>query len=306
MASWIPFHEELRKRRELSRVARMIYLEISHEARAGRGTFRIRSDLPLLDAVHDALGGGRKERRELTEAWPQLTATSPADPDPLVKVDDSRGARRIVVESWGELFGGDTSAERMRKSREKRNPLRNGDVTGDEQVRNGDGPTGQEITGQDRTGEERRGDAGEPLPPPPVSERCAMIVETLRQHRDLFGSLAFAEVLPYAERIDREIVTMITAGPRDLWPDLPSEIAGWVTNARTKREGRSCSALASLGHVESFARIRIRERPGKAREERDRARAPAWNGRKAGPPPPGGHDFDFELERQRRLTEGGT
>lgn len=64
--TWTPFHEELRQgaKRGLSRATRFIFLELSLESREGCGWIRSPVGMTDLDALHDILGGNKKEGPE--------------------------------------------------------------------------------------------------------------------------------------------------------------------------------------------------------------------------------------------------
>lgn len=123
MASWVKFHEELTKgaKRALTRATRFIYMELSLRARPKRGVIDLRPDVSVVDAIHEELGGGTRERREVAEAWPRLS-TAPDGEDAMVVLHEGPGWRRLVLPSWESWNTVDVSTERVRKHRDaKRN-----------------------------------------------------------------------------------------------------------------------------------------------------------------------------------------
>lgn len=104
------------------------------------------------------------------------------------------------------------------------------------------------------------------------TERAILVGRTISAHADLFCSLTKQEIAPYVERIEKELAKVAFHNPGDVWPDLESEVDGWVSHARKKSEGRAWSPTQTLNEVESFARTRCRERKAVAESERARRR----------------------------------
>jgi len=161
--SWIPFHEELRKgsKRGLPRAVRFVYLELAQEAR----TFHGRIPLPRgfkddVDAIHDMLGGNR---REIALA---LEALSEPDDDgrPMISLETERGRKVLVVVSFDRWTKVASSAERMRRLRETRSQsspevTNRCDVTSDEQRPSQVTPTVHNRTEQNNTAQHSDGAA---------------------------------------------------------------------------------------------------------------------------------------------------
>jgi len=139
---WVKFHAELTQgaKRALPRATRFIFMELSLKSRKKRGTLDVRHDLPLVDAIHDVLGGGAKEKREIAEAVPYLT-TAPDGDDAMVVVLEGPGWRRLMLPSWEAYNRVDDSKERAQRYRDKKkrqaidsvsSERRHGGVTRDE------------------------------------------------------------------------------------------------------------------------------------------------------------------------------
>lgn len=167
--------------------------------------------------------------------------------------------------------------------------------------------TGEESRGEEIREEERESaPVKAPGPAAPLSTNGARVLAQISSHRDLFASLAPAELAPFVGRIEREIGKLERA---EVWQDLESEVDSWVSYARSKSEERAQTPTQLLGLVENLARTRCRERPGKARIERERrrdeqARATTWpDGKAKSPAALETHDLDAEIaEADRRLA----
>lgn len=148
--SWIPFHEELRKgsKRGLPRAVRFVYLELAQEARSYQGRIPLpRGFKDDVDAVHDMIGGNR---REVALALDVLTQPDD-DGRPMIAVEGERGRRVLVVVSFDRWTKVASSAERMRRLREMRSQTSHDvtgrcDVTCDESRTSQVTPTEQYIT----------------------------------------------------------------------------------------------------------------------------------------------------------------
>jgi hypothetical protein len=151
--SWIKFHGELRKgsKRGLSRASRFVYLELAHEARPGRGVIELARGLEDVDAVHDILGGNRKE---VATALQDLASEAFS----MVCFEGEPGARRLVVTAWDKWNSVDeTAARRMREHRARQKP--NVDVSHETVTRNGPGEsrvTPEDVTRLDQRREDKR------------------------------------------------------------------------------------------------------------------------------------------------------
>lgn len=213
MANWIPFHDELRKGkyRGLKRGVRFVLLELSLEAKPGKGVIELPLGMNDIDAVCDILGG---DRREVAEALRVFCAGD----DPVVVIEGPEGARRLRIPGWERRAGFNGSREspgastkRTRALRERRrdadapragdggnNPgnghvHRGNDVGNDAAteaqrplhavpatIGNGGATALQDRTGQDKdnppSGGGARTRAGEP-PPPAIADRGSLASE---------------------------------------------------------------------------------------------------------------------------------
>lgn len=284
MADWVKMHKELTRgaKRAIPRAHRFVFLEICLLARDGRGVVDLRADIPLVDALHAELGGGRKERAEIAKSIENLTLPT-RDGAPMIRISEESGVRRLEIPSWERWNGPDSSADRAKKYREKAKvPSRT----------ERDAPNARHAL-EERRVEEIRGEEREsapvatpPPPAAPMSANAKRVADQIASHRDLFAALTPAEVAPFVGRIDRELGKLERV---DVWVDLESEVDSWVGYARGKSEERSQTPTQLLGLVENLARTRCRERPAKARIEREKrrdeqARATTWPDGKAKSP----------------------
>lgn len=112
MSNWVKFHDELRRgaKRGLTRSARFIFLELCIETRPGKGVIALPIGMSDLDAIHDMLGGNK---REIAEALPTLTAGT----EPMIAVADGPDGRSLTVPSWNRWNAVDLSTARVTKHR---------------------------------------------------------------------------------------------------------------------------------------------------------------------------------------------
>lgn len=119
---WVRFWDALCEgdKRGLKRATRFIYLELSLKARKLAGDIVLPVGMSDVDAVHDLLGGDRKE---IVLALSDLTR--PLDPDddecrPMVTFTGPASRRILTVHSWAEWNPIDKSSDRVKKYREKK------------------------------------------------------------------------------------------------------------------------------------------------------------------------------------------
>lgn len=119
MANWIPFHDELRKGkyRGLKRGVRFVLLELSLEAKPGKGVIELPLGMNDIDAVCDILGG---DRREVAEALRVFCAGD----DPVVVIEGPEGARRLRIPGWERRAGFNGSRESPGASTKRTRALR--------------------------------------------------------------------------------------------------------------------------------------------------------------------------------------
>jgi hypothetical protein len=214
MSEWVKFHKELTlgAKRSMPRAARFIFMELSLLARPRGGTLDVRHDLPIVDAIHDTLGGGVRERKEVVDAWPRLTA-APAGDSPMVLVVEGEGWRRILIPSWEAYNTVDDARSRAQRYRDKKKDAAisgayepasrdaSRDVTRDDRDASRDEPSraSRDVTLLDQRREEKRREASPSgslprAPATPAAEQEARhahpavvaIVEQLEAGRDMY------------------------------------------------------------------------------------------------------------------------
>jgi len=115
---WVPFYRSLREgdKRGLPRAVRFVFLELCQEARAYGGRLPLPKGFKNdLDAVHDMLGGNR---REVADALRLLTEQT-AEQEPLLRFENELTARFLVICSFQKWVRVDNSLPRVRSFREK-------------------------------------------------------------------------------------------------------------------------------------------------------------------------------------------
>ncbi len=170
--SWIPFHEDLRKgaKRGLPRAVRFVYLELAQEARAYDGRIPLaRGFKSDLDAVHDILGGNR---REVALALDTLTQPD-VDGRPMIELIGEETRRVLVVVAFDRWVKRDSSTERMRRMRSKgteqsRESPDQCDVTRDDEVASRDGSRAEQRREEQSKAEESGAAATAAPSQPPV------------------------------------------------------------------------------------------------------------------------------------------
>jgi len=160
---WVPFHRRLAKGRKkaLPRGVRFVLLELSLEARPTRGVL----DLPLhwstLKAVHDLLGGNRREIKKALEEFQK--------PDELghksIEIERDESKHRLILTKWEEWAGPKSSTERVRehRDRQKNAAIANGETFHAVPTRN-DRNALQYSTEQNSTEQESNGVSSTRLP----------------------------------------------------------------------------------------------------------------------------------------------
>lgn len=119
---WVPFHASLceGEKRGLSRATRFIYLELCLKARRFDGVLPLpRGFRSEADAVHDLIGG---DRREIRIALAELTAVSVNGQDkiePMIALTRSSVCSTLTISAHGRVGSHDKSTSRVRKHREK-------------------------------------------------------------------------------------------------------------------------------------------------------------------------------------------
>lgn len=222
--SWIKFHSELREgaKRGLPRATRFVFLELSLLTRNGRGETALPLGMSDVDAVHDMLGGSR---REVVEALKLLTA----GPTPMVEFFDGPAGRSLRIPSWSTWNKLDVSTERVAKHRgaAKRNAdvtryidVGNANVTPPDQIRS-DQKREREARARG-AGPEARPDPG-PItrgPTPADLEPEVRVLLELRRHEVLVTGAASGCDLP--ELASALLAPLITRAPS------PEGISRWL------------------------------------------------------------------------------
>jgi len=169
---FVSFHRELTKgtKRGLSRATRFVYLELSLEARALEGDIPLPAYGDLADAVHDLLGGSKKEIKEALSAL--LSAEKEGD-EPMISVRTEAGQRVLTVVAWGHWNTRPKSNSRVQRYRLKQK--RDCTVVGNALHGVTEGVTST-VTGalrnalKEKRGEEKRGEEISEAPPIENSE----------------------------------------------------------------------------------------------------------------------------------------
>ena len=116
---WIKLHDSIRKgnNRVIRRAHRFVFLELCLEAYELRGRIAIPTGVDVVDAVHDILGGNRREIEEALQIW--MTPGGPDEPAAL-QIDQNGSKRELVVTNWAFWNDRDISTDRVRKHRENK------------------------------------------------------------------------------------------------------------------------------------------------------------------------------------------
>jgi hypothetical protein len=112
--SWVKFHDELTEgtKRGLSRAVRFVYMELSLRARKTKGDIKLPSGMDPVDAVHDLLGGDRKEIKTAL-----ATLTKPEDEQNAPMIVISGNVLRVT--GWKKWNSVDDSKARVADFRKK-------------------------------------------------------------------------------------------------------------------------------------------------------------------------------------------
>jgi hypothetical protein len=115
MQEWVKFHRQIcsGEKKGIPRALRFVYLEIALEAYREHGIVRLPARMKLLDAIHDRIGGNR---REISAAIGMFST----GPDPSWVIQESGEVRTIEVKNWEHWNTRDWSAERTRVYRNRK------------------------------------------------------------------------------------------------------------------------------------------------------------------------------------------
>lgn len=163
---WVKFHDKLCKgaKRGLPRAVRFVFMELCLESRPGRGVLDLPVGMSDLDALHDVLGGNRKEIADALKALTAVPRPTANDPEPraMVELDGEEGTRRLTIPSW-EAWNSGQEAPGASTERSRRHRRRPGNATSAEeqhqaeQPQNDDATTAQRPLHPLRTEEQREG-----------------------------------------------------------------------------------------------------------------------------------------------------
>lgn len=128
--TWVRFHGELREgeKRGLPRALRFVYMELSYLARPKKGLVELPRGMSDLDAVHDVLGGNK---REVAAALKLFMLPLEEGDAPMLRITTADTKRYLEVVAWKKWNpASDSSAERVAAFRNRHgNGDGNGDVT---------------------------------------------------------------------------------------------------------------------------------------------------------------------------------
>lgn len=156
---WVPCHRRLLKgaKKGLPRAVRFVLLELCHEARPTGGILEFPPEWETLTAVHDRIGGNRKEIRKA------LTVFQIPDADGLqvIQIERDETKHRLKIVKWGSWAGPKSGAERNEDY--KKRHVANSNAS----------PSVSEVTPtvQENREQERRGSGARASEEPRTSER---------------------------------------------------------------------------------------------------------------------------------------
>lgn len=169
---WIPAHRRLFKgaKKGWPRAVRFVFLELCHEARVTNGVLEFPPDWDTLTAVHDRIGGDRKEIRKALTILQIPDATGAQ----VVQIERDATEHRLKIVKWESWVGPKSAAERMQTHRERIVKIPNAS-----RADSGVTPTGKDSREQERETRAREAEVREeppsvvrlksvpPLPPDP-------------------------------------------------------------------------------------------------------------------------------------------
>lgn len=166
-ADWVPFHRRLAKgpKKSIPRGIRFVLLELSLEARNTHGIIDLPVDWETLDALHDLLGGDRREIRKALDIFTFRDSSGVA----AIEIVKDVLRHRCVITKWAEWAGPKSGAQRQAdyiKNKQLQESVRHYAVTAVT-------PTLHNSTEQNTT--EERGDESQALPPKPKVVRGAKL-----------------------------------------------------------------------------------------------------------------------------------
>lgn len=243
MADWVRFHRELNRgtKRGLSRAHRYVYMELSLEARPTRGRLELPPGMKLVDAIHDLIGGNKKE---ISAALAKLM-----DPKfDMISVEDGPRGQVLVIRSWERWNDADKSTERVKAHRERKKNKEletNETVSSSFQKQKNETP---ETPLEERREEKSRGDD---VATAAASPQAHSLLAELKRHPPLtrIATMSFASALHgvafSAGKRDDHVSHAIAQfavdyAENDLSDlDLRKRLRGYVANARPPSAARS-------------------------------------------------------------------
>ena len=114
---WIPAHRRLFKgaKKGWPRAVRFILLELCHEARPTNGVLEFPVEWDTLTAVHDRIGGSRKEIRVALAKLQETDSTGTQ----VIQIERDQTEHRLKIVKWDSWSGPKSSAERVEAHRKR-------------------------------------------------------------------------------------------------------------------------------------------------------------------------------------------
>lgn len=215
---WVPFQERLAKgaKRSIPRGVRFVLLELSLEARSKSGVIHLPLEWSTEKAVHDLLGGNR---REIVAALKVFTKPDEDGVAPIEIVRDPT-RHRLVVSKWAVWAGPKSSTQRVREMRARNN---NGQLSADETLPPVASCNGETLysTEQDKTEQEMTS------PHPPQGGRVSLLERLAIAFAD---GIAAGAGQPWSMPDANVEASFILTGLQTYKPQLrrDDEIAAWV------------------------------------------------------------------------------
>lgn len=114
---WIPAHRRLFKgaKKGWPRAVRFVLLELCHEARVTAGVLDFPPEWDTLEAVHDRIGGDRREiRKALT-----LLQIPDATGAQVIQIERDLSGHSLKIVKWEDWVGPKSSSERVQDHRKR-------------------------------------------------------------------------------------------------------------------------------------------------------------------------------------------
>jgi len=293
---WVKFHDKLcaGAKRGLPRAVRFVFMELCLAARPDRGVMDLPVGMSDIDALHDVLGGSRKEIVDAMKLLTVIPKASADDPEPraMVELTGELGARRLAIPSWSAWNSGQetpgASTERSRRCRQQRatptgqeaqrseNMAQATDATGMQRPLHADAAVEQREGNGPATpyrGEERRGEEKREPPYPPLAGgarpggQSALWDESVRAVPPREAKRAAAEKPAHVKYAENYAAGMRDATGQDF--PVPRERAALIDMAKcyAKRDGEPITGDDLLSWFRHTAKEYRRVRAQKAEFE---------------------------------------